>query len=111
MAIVVPWAGVLVAGDYLSPVEIPMLNEGGGRGRVPRDAGAPAPAGGRRARTSSPGTGRRSRPRRPRAILEQDAPTCSDLGERGADAVLPEGRRSHEMLRVHERNALKVAAG
>jgi len=29
MAVWVPWARVLVAGDYLSPVEIPMLSDGG----------------------------------------------------------------------------------
>src|SRR4051812_24468545 len=29
MAVWVPWARVLVAGDYLSPVEIPMLSPGG----------------------------------------------------------------------------------
>ena len=29
MAVWVPWARVLVAGDYLSPVEIPMIAEGG----------------------------------------------------------------------------------
>ena len=29
MAVWVPWARVLVAGDYLSPVEIPMLSETG----------------------------------------------------------------------------------
>ena len=32
MALWVPWAGVLVCGDYLSPVEIPMLSESGSRG-------------------------------------------------------------------------------
>ena len=31
MAVWVPWARVLVAGDYLSPVEIPMISEGGSR--------------------------------------------------------------------------------
>ena len=31
MAIVVPWAGVLVVGDYVSPVEIPWISEGGSR--------------------------------------------------------------------------------
>ncbi|HEX7299256.1 MAG TPA: MBL fold metallo-hydrolase [Solirubrobacteraceae bacterium] len=31
MALLVPWAGVLVAGDYLSPVEIPMLSPSGSR--------------------------------------------------------------------------------
>jgi glyoxylase-like metal-dependent hydrolase (beta-lactamase superfamily II) len=32
MALWVSWAGVLVCGDYLSPVEIPMLSESGSRG-------------------------------------------------------------------------------
>ena len=31
MAIAVPWAGVLVVGDYVSPVEIPWISEGGSR--------------------------------------------------------------------------------
>jgi glyoxylase-like metal-dependent hydrolase (beta-lactamase superfamily II) len=31
MAVWAPWAGVLACGDYLSPVEIPMLSEGGSR--------------------------------------------------------------------------------
>jgi glyoxylase-like metal-dependent hydrolase (beta-lactamase superfamily II) len=31
MALWVPWAGVLVCGDYLSPVEIPWLSESGSR--------------------------------------------------------------------------------
>ena len=34
MAVWVPWARVLVAGDYLSPVEIPMLCRGGRRRRT-----------------------------------------------------------------------------
>jgi glyoxylase-like metal-dependent hydrolase (beta-lactamase superfamily II) len=31
MAIFAPWAGVLVVGDYVSPVEIPWISEGGSR--------------------------------------------------------------------------------
>jgi glyoxylase-like metal-dependent hydrolase (beta-lactamase superfamily II) len=31
MALWAPWAGVLVCGDYLSPVEIPALSESGSR--------------------------------------------------------------------------------
>jgi glyoxylase-like metal-dependent hydrolase (beta-lactamase superfamily II) len=31
MAVFAPWAGVLVVGDYLSPVEIPWISEGGSR--------------------------------------------------------------------------------
>ncbi len=38
MAIWVPWAGVLIAGDYLSPVEIPMISRGRVGVRLPRDA-------------------------------------------------------------------------
>src|ERR687893_3336816 len=29
MAVWIPWAGVLVCGDYLSPVEIPIVSDGG----------------------------------------------------------------------------------
>src|SRR5262249_7103859 len=29
MALLIPWAGVLLAGDYLSPVELPVLGAGG----------------------------------------------------------------------------------
>ena len=29
MAILIPWAGVLVAGDYLSTAELPTLDDGG----------------------------------------------------------------------------------
>ena len=32
MAVWIPWARVLVCGDYLSPVEIPMISEGGSAG-------------------------------------------------------------------------------
>lgn len=36
MAIVLPWAGVLVLGDYLSPVELPVLGDGGQAGEYER---------------------------------------------------------------------------
>ena len=43
MAVMIGWAGVLVAGDYLSAVELPSLGEGEAR-RVSRHPGSPAPA-------------------------------------------------------------------
>ncbi len=110
MAIVVSWAGVLVAGDYLSPVEIPMLNEGGDAGEYLETLERLRPLVAA-ARHVVPGHGPPLESKEAAAILEQDATYLQDLGERGSDAVLPEGRRSQEMLRVHERNALKVAAG
>ena len=58
MAIWVPWARVLIAGDYLSPVEIPMISRERLGHRLPGDA-EPARAA-RRA-----GRPRRARPRRP----------------------------------------------
>ena len=57
MAISIPWAGVLVAGDYLSPVEIPTLNAAERDRRVSRDARAPASAARRRREHVVPGHG------------------------------------------------------
>ena len=65
MAIWIPWARVLVAGDYLSTVEPPTLDDGGDRRRLPRDA---------RASTSARRLGRARRPRsRPDAGLRARA--------------------------------------
>ena len=50
-------------GDYLSPVEIPMLSRGRLARRLPRDARAPARRSSSRPSTSSPATARRSTPR------------------------------------------------
>ena len=57
MAIWIGWARVLVAGDYISPVEVPMISDGRLARRLPRDAAAPRAA--RRRRRP-----RRARPRR-----------------------------------------------
>jgi glyoxylase-like metal-dependent hydrolase (beta-lactamase superfamily II) len=108
MAIVVPWAGVLVTGDYLSPVEIPMLNEGGDA-RVylqTLERLRPLLAA---ARHVVPGHGPPLEADRATAILAEDAAYLEDLIERGADAALPEGRRSPEMRRIHARNAARAA--
>ncbi len=49
-AFLMPWLGVLVCGDYLSPVEIPWISPDGSVGAYLRDAGASPGVGGSRAR-------------------------------------------------------------
>ncbi len=103
MAILVPWLGVLVAGDYLSPLKLPTLGLGGtlaayletlvrleglfehaehvvpGHGPVLDTAGA-------------------------RAILAEDRAYLEALSQLGADARLPDGRRGPLQRRLHAQN-------
>lgn len=108
MAIVIPWANVLVAGDYLSAVEIPSLEEGGTLGAY---IATLERLGGLLSRVEHvvPGHGPILDPARARAILAEDLAYLHALAERGAQAELPERRRGAAQRRVHERNV--VAAG
>ena len=110
MAILAEWAGVLIAGDYLSEIEIPMLNPGANieaylatlqRLRPLLD----------RVEHVVPGHGPVLAPERAVAILEEDVAYLGDLGEFGSGASLPEGRRSAEMRKVHARNVATLSAG
>jgi glyoxylase-like metal-dependent hydrolase (beta-lactamase superfamily II) len=103
MAVLVPWAGVLVAGDYLSTVELPTLNEGGRvesylatlerlRALVSRAAHVVAGHG--------PILGRD----RALTLLDEDVAYVRDLSERGAQAGLPDGRRGAQQRRLHREN-------
>jgi glyoxylase-like metal-dependent hydrolase (beta-lactamase superfamily II) len=103
MAIVVPWAGVLCCGDYLSPVEIPTLSEGGSvsgylatlerlRALLP-DVDQVVPGHGERAVE----------------LLEQDVAYVSGLRD-DPDAVrLPPGRDDAEQRRLHAENVKFVS--
>ncbi len=108
MAVWVPWARVLVAGDYLSPVEIPMLRRAGWRAGSWRRR----PAGAAR-RAGRP---RRPRPRRPAggagaaAILREDRAYVEGLIEHGAEAKLPLARRGAAQKKIHAENATRVTA-
>jgi glyoxylase-like metal-dependent hydrolase (beta-lactamase superfamily II) len=109
MAVLIPWAGVLVAGDYLSNIEIPMLSEGGSvqdylatLGRLrPLLAGVEHVVPGHGPILAAEDAGR---------VLDADAAYLRALAERGADAELPEGRRSREMRAIHARNAARLGA-
>ena len=87
MAIWLPWAKVLICGDFLSPVEIPMLSRGRLALRLPRDAGAPARRSSSRPITSYPATARCSTRVARAAILREDLAYLETL-------ELPLARRS-----------------
>ena len=100
MAIWIPWASVLVAGDYLSPVEIPMISRGG-RCRVPGDVEA-ARAAGRagRARRAGP---RRADRRHARAGDPARGPRLPG-GAARAGRALPLARRTKAQRAIHAKN-------
>jgi glyoxylase-like metal-dependent hydrolase (beta-lactamase superfamily II) len=110
MAIVVPWAGVLVCGDYLSPVEIPTLSEGSGsvsaylatlerlRALLPR------------VERVVPGHGEVVGRERAVSLLEEDAVYVSGLRDDPGAVRLPPGRDDAEQRRLHAEN-LRVVSG
>jgi glyoxylase-like metal-dependent hydrolase (beta-lactamase superfamily II) len=105
MAIWAPWAGVLVAGDYLSPVEIPMVRSLGAYRATLRRL-EPLVA---QAETVIAGHGGPIDATRAAAILREDLAYLEALGRSGADAPLPLARRSPEQRRIHAENAARVA--
>jgi glyoxylase-like metal-dependent hydrolase (beta-lactamase superfamily II) len=103
MAIWVPWARVLVAGDYLSSVEIPTLNAGETVDRylaTLERLRALIPS----CEHVVPGHGPAMDGARALAILEEDARYLEQLCERGAEAALPSGRRSRRQRTLHAQN-------
>lgn len=109
MAIRIPWADVLVVGDYLSPVEIPMISAGGSLeaylATLARLEPIVADAG-----TVVPGHGEPLDGSRALALLREDRAYLEALRDRGAEAPLPLARRSREQKRIHAENLAKVAA-
>lgn len=109
MAIWAPWTGVLVVGDYLSGIEIPMLSPGGGRSAYMATLERLRPLV-ELAEHVVPGHGPVLDSAGALDVLEQDAAYLEELGARGADAGLPPERRSREQRRIHERNVLALSA-
>jgi glyoxylase-like metal-dependent hydrolase (beta-lactamase superfamily II) len=108
MAIHIPWARVLVCGDYLSPVEIPMLNPGANveaylatlrrlealvaqSDHVVPGHGGPIDAG------------------RAAAILREDVVYLEALATDPESAKLPIARRNAEQKRHHAANVARVS--
>jgi glyoxylase-like metal-dependent hydrolase (beta-lactamase superfamily II) len=108
-AFYIPWTGVLVCGDYLSPVEIPWLSPGGSveaylatleRLRSVLE----------RAETVVPGHGRPQPRAEALRLLEEDAAYLHALQVDRAAATLPDGRRTKTQRRIHAENVELVAA-
>jgi glyoxylase-like metal-dependent hydrolase (beta-lactamase superfamily II) len=103
MAILAPWAELLCCGDYLSPVEIPMLSQGGSasayRETLYRLRGLVG-----RVRTVVPGHGTPLSRGDALALLDADLAYLDALERDGAAAPLPPGRNSAAQRRVHADN-------
>lgn len=103
MAIWVPWARVLIPGDYLSPVEIPMISEGGSvsayiatLNRLEHLVEA--------ADHVVPGHGGPIDAARALAILREDRAYLEGL----PDAPLPLARRTKAQRKIHEDNLARL---
>jgi glyoxylase-like metal-dependent hydrolase (beta-lactamase superfamily II) len=107
MALWAPWAGVLVAGDYLSPVEIPMLSATGSVSQYLSTLRVLEPLVSEAAHVV-PGHGGPIEGERALAILREDRAYLEALVERGADAPLPMARRTGSQRAVHAKNVERV---
>ncbi len=108
MAIFARWCGVLIAGDYISPVEIPMISEGGSvsayRATLIRLAELAAEA-----QWIVPGHGEALDAQRAGALIGEDLAYLDSLEQHGAGAQLPLVRRSGEQKRIHSENVERIA--
>jgi glyoxylase-like metal-dependent hydrolase (beta-lactamase superfamily II) len=106
-AVVAPWAGVLCCGDYVSPVEIPMLWTGADldayRETLERLRGLVE-----RAPTVVPGHGGPLTREQALEVLEQDDAYLEALERDGEGAALPRLQRSPEQRRVHAANVRRL---
>lgn len=104
-----PWANVLICGDYLSPVEIPMISAGGSLDAYLATLRRLEPLVDQAA-TVVPGHGAPLDPTRAAAILREDVAYLEALRSDGADAPLPLARRTAAQRRVHAANVARVGA-
>jgi glyoxylase-like metal-dependent hydrolase (beta-lactamase superfamily II) len=99
MAVWIPWARVLLCGDYLSPVEIPMLSPGGSASAYLATLATLEPLLEQAAHVV-PGHGAVLDATRAAAILREDRAYLEGL----PDAKLPLARRTGAQKRIHADN-------
>jgi glyoxylase-like metal-dependent hydrolase (beta-lactamase superfamily II) len=102
-----PWLAVLVCGDYVSPVEIPMISGGGSLEAYAETLTRLGPLV-ERASTVIPGHGAPMRGEEALTILAQDAAYLEALRTEGAEARLPAGRRTARQRQIHAGNVERV---
>jgi hydroxyacylglutathione hydrolase len=107
-AIWIDWAGVLVCGDYVSPVEIPTISEGGSVSAYLATLARLEPVV-EGAAWVVPGHGAPVDGVRAAALLREDRAYLEALRERGADAELPLARRTAVQRQVHAENVTRVS--
>ncbi len=106
-AYVIPWTGTLVCGDYLSPVEIPMISAGGSAEQYLATLERLAPLV-ERCSTVVPGHGGPIERDRAMRLLAEDRTYVGGLLSDGSDTQLPASRRSAAQRAIHTRNAVAV---
>jgi glyoxylase-like metal-dependent hydrolase (beta-lactamase superfamily II) len=106
MAVWIPWARVLVAGDYLSPVEIPMIGGSAQAYLATLNRLEPLVE---EADHVVPGHGAPLDGVRAAAILREDRAYVEALLQHGEAAKLPLARRNPEQRKIHARNVERVA--
>ena len=103
------WTGVLVCGDYLSPVEIPEVSGGGSLDAYAATLGRLRPLV-ELAETVVPGHGVPLDRERALAVMEEDVAYLEALGRSVAGAALPPSRRTRTQERRHAANAERISA-
>jgi glyoxylase-like metal-dependent hydrolase (beta-lactamase superfamily II) len=103
MAVWIPWARVLIAGDYLSAVEIPSFGPAGDADAYMATLERLRPLASA-AEHVIPGHGPALDGARALRVLEEDLAYLRGLRELGSGAELPPGRHSREQRRVHAEN-------
>jgi glyoxylase-like metal-dependent hydrolase (beta-lactamase superfamily II) len=103
-----PWLGVLVCGDYISPVEIPWISPGGSIETYLRTLKLLRTLVDR-ASTVVPGHGAPMEAERARELLDEDERYLTALGQWGAQAPLPPARQTRAQQRIHAQNAQQLS--
>jgi glyoxylase-like metal-dependent hydrolase (beta-lactamase superfamily II) len=107
MAIHVPWAQILICGDYLSEVEIPVLGEGGSPEAYAATLERLRPLVAQ-AQFVVSGHGPVLGSEQALSVLDEDLAYLEALSALGASAELPDGRRSKAQRTIHAENLARI---
>jgi glyoxylase-like metal-dependent hydrolase (beta-lactamase superfamily II) len=102
-----PWAGVLACGDYLSPVELPMLSDGGSLSAYRETLTRLRPLV-EQAAWVVPGHGTPLERERALSVWDEDTAYLDQLTRDPQASALPRSRASPAQKRIHEANLARV---